>query len=55
MRKIILQIEGGMGKNVAATAVCKAIKTQYPDDHLIVLTGFPEVFLCNPYVDEALL
>lgn len=49
--KIIFQIDGGIGKSVAATAVCKAIKTQYPSDELIVLTGYPEVFLCNPNVD----
>ncbi len=52
--KIIFQIEGGIGKNVAATAVCKAIKKKYPDDELIVLTGYPEVFLCNPNVNKAL-
>lgn len=51
---IIFQIDGGIGKNVAATAVCKAIKTQYPSDKLIVITGYPEVYLCNPHVDKAL-
>ena len=51
---IIFQIDGGIGKSIAATAVCKAIKTQYPKDKLIVITGYPEVFLCNPYVDKSL-
>ncbi|MBS1586693.1 MAG: hypothetical protein JSS82_14250 [Bacteroidetes bacterium] len=51
---IIFQIDGGIGKSVAATAVCKAIKKQYPNDRLIVVTGYPEVFLCNPHVDKAL-
>ncbi len=51
---IIFQIDGGIGKNIAATAVCKAIKAQYPNDKLIVITGYPEVFLCSPYVDKAL-
>lgn len=50
--KIIFQIDGGIGKSVAATAVCKAIKAQYPKDQLLVITGYPEVFLCNPYVDK---
>lgn len=45
--KIIFQIEGGIGKSVAATAVCNAINAQYPDDELIVITGHPDVFLCN--------
>ncbi len=26
---IIFQIDGGIGKSIAATAVCKAIKAQY--------------------------
>jgi len=47
---IIFQIDGGMGKSIAATAVCKAIKKQYPNDDLIVLTGFPSVFLGFPGV-----
>jgi hypothetical protein len=50
---IIFQIDGGIGKSIAATAVCKAIKKQHPNDKLLVLTGYPEVFLCNPYVDRA--
>ncbi len=50
--KIIFQIDGGIGKSVSATAVCKAIKKQYPDDQLLVITGYPEVFLCNPNVDK---
>jgi len=52
--KIIFQVNGGIGKCVAATAVCKAIKTQYPDDQLIVVTPYPAIFLCNPNVDKIL-
>ena len=47
---IIFQINGGLGKSVMATAVCKSIKTKYPDCRLIVITGYPDVFLNNPYV-----
>jgi len=50
--KIIFQIDGGIGKSIAATAVCKAIKAQYPKYQLLVITGYPEVFLCNPHVDK---
>lgn len=50
--KIIFQIEGGIGKSIAATAVCKAIRTQYPDDDLIVISAYPEVFLCNPCITK---
>ena len=48
---IIFSISGGMGKSIMATAVCKAIKKQYPDSFLIVVTGHPDVFLNVPYVD----
>lgn len=50
---IILTISGGLGKSVFATAVCKAIKNYYKDSKLIVVTGFPDVFLNVPYVDFA--
>jgi hypothetical protein len=49
---IIFQINGGMGKCIAATAVCEAIKTEYPSDTLIVVSGYPDVFLNNPNVDR---
>jgi hypothetical protein len=51
---IIFQIDGGIGKSIMATAVCEAIKKQYPNDKLIVITAYPEVFLCNPHVDKCL-
>jgi len=50
---IIFQINGGIGKVVAATAVCKSIKVKYPDSKLIVVSGYPDVFLNNPNVDRA--
>jgi hypothetical protein len=52
--KIIFQVSGGIGKSIAATAVCKSIKKQYPKDELIVLTGYPDVFLQNPNVSRVL-
>jgi len=52
MSNIIFQIDGGIGKSVMATAICEAIKKQHPQDTLIVITGYPEVFLCNPHVDK---
>lgn len=51
---IIFQIDGGIGKSIMATAVCEAIKKQYPKDNLIVITAYPEVFICNPNVDKCL-
>lgn len=46
----IFHIEGGIGKNIVATAVVKSIKAKYPENKLIVITGYPEVFVHNPNV-----
>jgi hypothetical protein len=50
---IIFEISGGIGKCVIATAVCEAIKKQYPDSKLIVVSGYSDVFLNNPNVYRA--
>lgn len=50
MRNVIFQINGGIGKVIAATAVVKAIKEQIPDSRIIVISGYSEVFLNNPNV-----
>ena len=46
----IFHIDGGIGKNIAATAVIKSIKAAYPESKLIVISAYPEVFLHNPNV-----
>jgi hypothetical protein len=51
---IIFQINGGIGKCIMATAVCEAIKKQYPNSKLIVVSGYADVFLNNPHVDRSL-
>jgi len=53
MANVIFQIDGGIGKCIAATAVCAAIKKQHPNDDLIVLSGYPEVFLNNQNVTKS--
>lgn len=50
MKTIIFQIDGGIGKCIASTAVIKAIKKKYSNDNLIVISGYPEVYLNNPHV-----
>jgi hypothetical protein len=50
---IIFQISGGIGKVIASTAICVSIKEKYPDSKLIVVSGYPEVFLGNKNVDRA--
>jgi hypothetical protein len=47
---VIFHVEGGCGKNIVATSVVKSIKAYYPEHKLIVVTGYPEVFLHNPNI-----
>ena len=51
---IILEISGGLGKSVMGVAVVSAIKKQYPEGNIIVVTAYPEVFINNPDVYRAL-
>ena len=48
----IWHIQGGLGKNVAGTALINTIKETYPDRKLIMVTSWPEVYLNNPNVDR---
>jgi len=52
MGNVIFSINGGIGKCIAATAVCSAIKKKYPNEDLIVVSGYPEVFIGNPNVKK---
>lgn len=47
---VVFHVEGGLGKNVASTAVIKSIAEKHKDRKLVVMASFPEVFLNNPYV-----
>jgi len=47
---VIFHIDGGCGKNIAATAVVKSIKAHYPEHRLIVVSAYPEVFVHNPNI-----
>ena len=49
-KKILFFVEGGIGKNIVATSVVRAIKKQYPEKDIIVIAGCPEVFYNNPNV-----
>ena len=50
MNYCVFHIEGGLGKNVAATAVARCIKNNHPDRELIIVCSYPEVFLHLPFV-----
>lgn len=47
MKYGIIEISGGIGKNIMATAVIKNIKKTYPDLNILVVTAYPEIFLHN--------
>jgi len=51
---IVFNIDGGLGKNIMATAVLKAIKKQYQKANIIVITGYPDVFIANPNVNKVI-
>jgi hypothetical protein len=46
----IFQIQGGLGKHIAATAVGQAIKNNYPDRELVVVCAWPELWASLPFV-----
>jgi len=45
---VIWHIEGGLGKNVAATALISTLKEKYSDRKLVLVVSYPEVFLNHP-------
>jgi len=46
----IIEINGGIGKSIMASAVIHGIKKKYPDRNILVITAYPAVFLNNPDV-----
>ena len=46
----IFQINGGLGKHIAATAVAQAIKNAHPDRELVVVCAWPELWASLPFV-----
>ena len=49
---IIFQVKGGVGKNIAATAVVKGLRKKYPTSNLVIIASSPDVFVNNPHIDE---
>ena len=45
---IVWHIEGGLGKNVAATALLTSLQQRYSDRKIVVVASYPEVFLNHP-------
>ena len=48
----IFHIDGGIGKHIAATAVARCIKNNYPDRKLIVVCAWPSPFVNLDFVDR---
>jgi hypothetical protein len=46
----IWHIQGGLGKNVAATSLLPTLKQMHPDRNIIIVASYPQVFLNNPYI-----
>jgi len=42
--------QGGLGKSIAATAVAQAIKNNFPERELVVVTPWPELWINLPFV-----
>jgi len=49
----IFQVAGGLGKNIAATAVAQAIKKNHPGRELVCLVSWPELWANLPFVYRA--
>jgi hypothetical protein len=49
---IIWHVQGGLGKNISASALTKDIKQKYKDRKFILVCSFPEVFLNDPNIDK---
>jgi hypothetical protein len=47
---IVWHIEGGLGKNVAATSLLPSLAKKYSDRKIVVVASYPEVFLNHPHL-----
>lgn len=52
--KFLLHIQGGIGKCIMATAVIRSYKKANPGQEILVISGYPEVFVNNPDVSRNL-
>lgn len=49
---IIFHVEGGIGKNIMATAVSEAISKFHPDRKLIVVSSWAAAWVNNPHIER---
>lgn len=48
----IVHIEGGLGKNILATAFVEVIKKTYPNSIIIVVSPWEDVWINNPHISR---
>jgi hypothetical protein len=53
MSYLILSVNGGIGKCIISTAIIEAFAEQRPDKKLVVVSGYPDVFINNPHVHRS--
>ena len=46
----IFHVEGGIGKNILATAVVSSLKQSDPERNIIIVTAWPQVWFNNPNI-----
>jgi hypothetical protein len=49
---LVWHIEGGLGKNIAATSLISSIKKKYEDRKIIMVASYPEIFLNFPDIER---
>jgi len=47
---IVWHVEGGLGKNVAATSLVSSLQARYNDRKIVIVASYPEIFLNHPDV-----
>lgn len=52
MANTVFHIEGGIGKNIAATAVVGTYKKAFPKRNIVVVSAWPDVWTNNPDVSR---
>jgi len=50
--RLLLVVHGGIGRNIQATSVVRAISEKFTKRALYVIAGCPEVFLKNPHIKK---
>ena len=47
---VVWHVEGGLGKNIAATSLVEDVANKYSDRKLVMVVSYPEIFLNNPFI-----